>query len=361
MAGSWVAFHVTDRCQLDCQHCLRDPAQKPSDLPVSLVERVLDQASRLHRARHASLTGGEPTLHPELAAIVDAIVDRGFDWHLVTNGARFERFLAMLDARPLRRERLTGVNFSVDGAREETHDRIRGAGSFREVLSAVTRAHVRKIPFSMNLTVNAYNVDELEDFAMMATRLGATRAQFNVMQPTGTVHDGALRLELDDWRRVRERVEAMKGTFRITIEGAEGFPVDQPFHVCEPFRSETLHVDPHGRLNLCCQHAGIPAAEGHPSDVVADLAEVSLAEAHARLLGLIHRTQLARLESLASGSSVDWDELPCNACMRHFGKPHWTAEGVGGPDAKRERWRGAWDAALQEQRHGEPRRLPVFG
>ena len=46
-----------------------------------------------------ALTGGEPTLHPEFAAILDAIVEHGFTWHLVTNARRFERLLALLQAR----------------------------------------------------------------------------------------------------------------------------------------------------------------------------------------------------------------------------------------------------------------------
>ena len=30
MAAAWIALHLTDRCQLDCKHCLRDPEQKPT-------------------------------------------------------------------------------------------------------------------------------------------------------------------------------------------------------------------------------------------------------------------------------------------------------------------------------------------
>src|ERR1700733_2629561 len=96
MAVSWIAFHLTDRCQLDCQHCLRDPGLTPKDLPLSLIQKVLAEAHTLYGTAHVALTGGEPTLHPEFAAVVDAIVANDCGWHVVTNAKRFEHTLALL-------------------------------------------------------------------------------------------------------------------------------------------------------------------------------------------------------------------------------------------------------------------------
>jgi MoaA/NifB/PqqE/SkfB family radical SAM enzyme len=358
VAGSWIAFHVTDRCQLDCQHCLRDPAQKPTDLDASLIARVLDQVVPIYGTRHVSLTGGEPTLHPELSTIVDSIVDRGLDWHLVTNGKRAEGFFAMLRARPARLAGLTSLNFSVDGATESVHDAIRGSGSYREVLGAISLAHHLGVKFSMNLSINARNVHELEAFAFQAAQLGAARVQFNMLQPTGTLHDVALKLELDEWEGVLDRIARLKDTLKVSVEGAEGFPRDQPFHLCDPFRSEVLHVDVLGRLNLCCMHSGVPAS-GERSDVAGDLAAVSFVDAHRLLLRIIHEAEDSRLEAMSRGENTGWDRFNCNWCMKHFGKPHWVDDGTAGARASRERWRGAWDEQHQIER-GPRHRLRVL-
>jgi hypothetical protein len=98
---------------------------------------------------------------------------------------------------------------------------------------------------------------------------------------------------------------------------------------------ETLHVDVRGRLSLCCQLSGTP---GGDVDVVADLAEVDLLEAHRRLLALIHEAQARRLAEIAAGPGDGWDAFPCNTCQRGFGKPHWTEHGAAGPQARRERF-----------------------
>src|SRR5580693_5805920 len=119
VAVASIGFHLTDRCQLDCQHCLRDPAQKPKDLEPALIRRVLAESKALYRTSHAIFTGGEPTLHPAFEEVVDAAVDLGMTWRMVSNGRRFDRTLEMLRARPERVKALF-ANFSLDGATEST-------------------------------------------------------------------------------------------------------------------------------------------------------------------------------------------------------------------------------------------------
>jgi len=340
MAVSWIALHLTDRCQLDCRHCLRDPGQKPKDLPVPIVRKVLAEAKRLYRTRQVALTGGEPTLHPELEGVLDALVEHDYTFHLVTNGKRFDQLLALL-RDPARRARLTAINLSLDGADEDTHDGIRGKGSFRDVMKAVTLCVAEEIPFVLQMALNARNVGQIEPFGLMAAQLGATRVSFSMLQATGTHHDEELYLPPRAWQSAQHRVERLAAALTMPVSMPEGFYRDQPFHVCEPMKSELLHVDVEGKLNLCCQHAGVPSA-GPPRDVAGDLAETSLLEAHKNLLGIIRDAQAAKLDAIAEGRLGIWDHFPCNWCMKHFDKPHWTDAGAGGPGAARERWRGAW-------------------
>jgi MoaA/NifB/PqqE/SkfB family radical SAM enzyme len=342
MAVEWVTFHLTDRCQLDCQHCLRDPALKPKDLPLELIRRVLLEGQRVYRAEHTAFSGGEPTLHPEFPQIVDAAVDLGYTWHMVSNGRSFPWLLEMFRERPARREAMTSVTLSLDGADEAMHDGIRGKGSFREVMTAASLCTAREIPFVLQATLHARNVAQLEAIGMLASQLGAARLSFVLMQPTGTMHDRELYLSASAWRGVMDRIDRLASVLKMPVTTPEGFFREQPLHVCQPFASQQLHVDVEGRLNLCCQHAGIPS-EGQDGDVAGSLHEISLADAHTRLLGIIHKAQADKLAAMVRHELDDeWDRFPCNYCMKSFGKPHWTADGVGGPAAARQRWRGAW-------------------
>jgi MoaA/NifB/PqqE/SkfB family radical SAM enzyme len=350
MAVIWVALHITDRCQLDCQHCLRDPEQTPKDLPLELIRRVLAEARAVYQSVQVALTGGEPTLHPELGGVLDAIVENGFTWHLVTNARRFQHLIELMKRVPARREALTAVNFSLDGADEAVHDKIRGKGSFREVMLGATLCTAHGIPFVLQMVVNRKNAHQIEAMGMLASNLGAKSASISILQPTGTPLDAELYLSAREWRGVQDRIERLGTALRIPVQMPEGFYREQPFHVCDAWTSQQLHVDVEGRLNLCCVQAGTPS-DGTDRDVAGSLHEMSLVEAHARLLDIIHGAQKARLSRIAQGPLSEWDHFPCNDCLKHFGKPYWDEEGAAGPGARRERWRGAW----------AKKKLPVVG
>lgn len=328
MPVSSIVFHLTERCGRACRHCLRDPSPAPLDLPVPALERILDQAIALHRVPHVGFTGGEPVLHPRLADAVDAAVRRGLTWHVVTSGTGFDRLVEVVEASAARRQGLTLVTLSLDGATAATHDAVRGAGSYRDLMAAVLACRARDLPFAIQATLHALNAGELEAIGYEAAQLGASRVRFAMTQATGGPDDARLRLEPAEWGAVHDRIERLGEVLRIPVSATEGFARRQPFHVCDPWRSEILHVDVRGRLTLCCQLAGVAGGE---EDVLADLAEVPLHEAHALLLDRAHVLQRERLGAVAHGGLDEWESFPCNACARRHGRPHWTADGAAGP------------------------------
>jgi hypothetical protein len=273
---------------------------------------------------------------------------------MVSNARRFDRLLGWFKERPARRDALTAVNFSLDGPEEAVHDAIRGAGSFREVMLGTTLCTAHGIPFVLQMVINRKNVATLEAMGLLAAQLAAKAVSFSFLQPTGTHLDEQLFLTARQWRDAQDRVERLRDVLKIPVSMPEGFYQERAFHVCEPWGSQQLHVDVEGRLNLCCQHAGVPSAHAAgelPPDVAGDLHAMSFADAHARLLDIIHDAQKARLARIAAGGLTPWDHFPCNDCMKHFGKPYWDDQGANGPGARRERWRGAWTKV----------KLPVVG
>jgi MoaA/NifB/PqqE/SkfB family radical SAM enzyme len=342
MAASWIVFHVTDRCQLNCKHCLRDPEKSAHDISVDLVRRVLDEARSVYGSDHVGLTGGEPTLHPRFEEILDAIVDRNLTWHMVTNGTKFDsRVLKLLDADPRKEEAITAIDFSIDGADAEVHDRIRGEGSYRDALTAIAACQARKIPIVLQMTINAYNQHQIEQFALGAASLGAKRISFGMTAATGTYLDEEMFLPRSAWRQIQDRITRLASLITVPITMAEGFYSPQPFHECEPFRSEILHIDYNGNLNLCCMHAGV-AGEAGSSGAITNLSLEPLVAGHRKMLELIQDFRLAKLKAMTDGGIDGWGLFPCNYCLAHFGKAHWTDAGPSGAIAKRERWRGAW-------------------
>src|SRR5215469_3831576 len=101
------------RCNLDCAYC--NEYDRTSD-PVPL-DTMLDRIDRLGDLGAAiiTLSGGEPTLHPDLDAIIRRIRKRGAIATLITNGL----LLTPERIRALNRAGLDYLQISIDNARPD--------------------------------------------------------------------------------------------------------------------------------------------------------------------------------------------------------------------------------------------------
>lgn len=348
MAVTTLAFHLTDRCQLNCDHCLRDPGKKPQDLSFALIERLIGEAKRVYNTPEVAMTGGEPTLHPDFFRILDVIVEHEMTWRIVTNAEKFDRLIAGIQEKPERFAALRLLNISLDGADEKTHDGIRGSGSFRKVVGAVTQAKFLNIDVNLQMTLNKRNVHQIEEFALLASHIGAASVKFEMTQPSGTFLDSTLFISARELKRARDRIQLMNEALRIQVNYTSGFPQDTPFHMCDTFQNDVLYVDPFGNLSLCCRHAGIPE-EAQTRDYIGNLNEMSLVQAHRKMMDVVDIALRERLSAMEAGTLSGWDESPCNFCLKCFGKPHWTETGAAGATASRDRWVGKWSPTEEKK------------
>jgi MoaA/NifB/PqqE/SkfB family radical SAM enzyme len=101
------------RCNLDCTYCNEyDRTSDPVPLP-SMLERI-DRLGDLG-ATIITLSGGEPTLHPDLDAMIRRIRERGAIATLITNGL----LLTRERIRALNRAGLDYLQISVDNAQPD--------------------------------------------------------------------------------------------------------------------------------------------------------------------------------------------------------------------------------------------------
>ncbi len=101
------------RCNLDCSYC--NEYDKTSDpVPIEVMLRRIDRLGELGTTI-ITLSGGEPTLHPDLDAIIRRIRDRGAIATLITNGL----LLTPERIDRLNRAGLDYLQISIDNARPD--------------------------------------------------------------------------------------------------------------------------------------------------------------------------------------------------------------------------------------------------
>lgn len=121
-------IEITRRCNLHCPVCFADAGQNRETEPDLSMERIAFLYDRILAASgpcNIQLSGGEPTLHPQLPAIIRMGRDKGFSFlQLNTNGlclAEIPGYASML-----RSAGLSSVFLQFDGCRTEDHLHLRG-------------------------------------------------------------------------------------------------------------------------------------------------------------------------------------------------------------------------------------------
>src|SRR3989337_3878677 len=155
---------LTYNCNLRCKMC---PFWKRSRKDSS-IEREKAIRRRIYDSGACSIAfeGGEPLLRKDLVEIL--ALSRSLPLHtsLVTNGTLLESRIDEIASY------INGVVYvSLDGL-EKTHDSIRGvSGCFRKAVRGIMASR-EKVSVTINTTIMAENIHEIEDLVKLAKELG---------------------------------------------------------------------------------------------------------------------------------------------------------------------------------------------
>jgi MoaA/NifB/PqqE/SkfB family radical SAM enzyme len=123
-------IEITDRCNMHCPHCAVDCTDHGWDMPKEVFHAAIDMISdirqdsiirggltRAHLAWHAGISGGEPTLHPQLWEFISIACDKlGEAVDVCTNGKRTRDALRLMD---MAESGLIDVYLSLDRYHEQ--------------------------------------------------------------------------------------------------------------------------------------------------------------------------------------------------------------------------------------------------
>jgi MoaA/NifB/PqqE/SkfB family radical SAM enzyme len=176
-----LLIHLLDRCNLRCRHCYIEASTNGHQfLPRNLIVRSLLETERLG-IRTVYLTGGEPFLHPDLAAILSSnIPEQLFQCAICTNGT----LIGPAEASLLKATHTT-AQVSIDGD-ECYHDAFRGSdGAFRRANRGIQELVSAGVPVTVVVTICQDNLGCLPWLADWAWRMGVQRISVQPLQEVG--------------------------------------------------------------------------------------------------------------------------------------------------------------------------------
>ncbi len=175
-----VGFACNNRCWFCAQG---EKRERTRAIPMA---RLVDGMRRAHRpGRGIVLTGGEPTLHRDILAIVAAAREIGYrEIQLQTNG-RTLAYPELLDR--LLRAGVTEISPALHGPDASVHDGLtRSPGSFDQTLAGIRNALGSGVGVVTNTVVVRPNLRHLSSIIKLLADQGVTHAQLAMVHPVGS-------------------------------------------------------------------------------------------------------------------------------------------------------------------------------
>ncbi|MCH9720997.1 MAG: mycofactocin radical SAM maturase [Actinomycetia bacterium] len=235
-----LTWELTYACNLACVHCLSSSGKRdPRELSTRQCMDIIDELQRM-QVFYVNIGGGEPTVRPDFWELVDYATAHQVGVKFSTNGVRITPDIA---AR-LAASDYVDVQISLDGATAEVNDAVRGAGSFDMAVRALE--NLAAAGFSdakISVVVTRHNVTQLDEFAALAARYGAT-LRITRLRPSGR---GA-----DVWDELHPTAEQQKLLYDwLVANGERVLTGDSFFHLSglgEPGALSGLNMCGAGRV-----------------------------------------------------------------------------------------------------------------
>jgi len=216
-----VFWETTKACMLACKHCRASAILEPLPGELSHEEalRLLDDMAGFGKPLPILVfTGGDPLMRKDIWSLVERAKELGFR---VALAPAVSPLLSDSAIKRMVEYGVDGVSISIDGARPETHDSIRGIpGVFKRSLEVVRKMIDAGLRVQINTAVMRDNVLELPDMVKLLKELGVNTWEVFYLIPVGRAQR-ELDLTPQEWEDVSHFLyEASK--YGIVVRTTEG-------------------------------------------------------------------------------------------------------------------------------------------
>jgi len=209
----YFQWHFMSACNLRCAHCYQEDYQNQnlSLETLMLIAKQISQAlAKWNMLGRISLTGGEPFISPNLFPLMDYFESdenvKQFD--ILTNGT-------CIEAEHIERlkgyKKLRQIQISLDGATAQTHEAVRGSGTFEKSIRTIEDLRKNDIEVSVMFTLMKQNMAEAVDIINLAEIIGANAVTIERVTPCGNSNISDI-LTKDEIRHVYEAITERANT-----------------------------------------------------------------------------------------------------------------------------------------------------
>ena len=180
-----VCVYPTNRCNLQCIMCSRSDIPhfaRKTELTAEEIINGLDQVRPFVATEARTvLSGGEPLLVPEKTLEIMEYASSFGQVSLLTNGTLITKEFAQKVAALEK----VSVQVSLDSPFKESHESIRGKGTFDKTMNGIKMLVKEGVTTLINMVVHTQNIDHLSQYYELALQLKVSNARFIPLQVAG--------------------------------------------------------------------------------------------------------------------------------------------------------------------------------
>lgn len=157
-------WHITERCNLRCTHCYQEDYSSLNEMSFeklrSIADKLIQALSKWNRKGKIAITGGEPFVKRELFPLLEYLnkSPQIANLYILTNGTLIDEKIC----KEIRRiTKVSRVQISLDGACPQTHDAIRGHGTFKKATEGIKLLTNHGIKVNLMFTLQKCNKEDI--------------------------------------------------------------------------------------------------------------------------------------------------------------------------------------------------------
>lgn len=252
-------FHLTNRCNMRCRHCLYSCGEEKIDeMNLQEVKKIIKEFAEISKKKGTiNMFGGEIFLRKDIFDIIDYAISLGIAVGITTNANLSEKTIKEIIKRKINR-----LSVDIDGADSNSHDWLRNKeGHFCQSLKVI-KAFVRSGKFTTsNIILHLGNVQEIERILDLCQKIGINSISCYLFTPLGRgnkIKD--LVIDPIKWketrRRVKEWIDANSPNFAVIWERSYKYDTnknaDLSSSLCYDKSNDAINVRCDGNVYYCC-------------------------------------------------------------------------------------------------------------
>jgi MoaA/NifB/PqqE/SkfB family radical SAM enzyme len=157
--------YITKMCNVKCCFCYYKYGDNLGHTPFDNIKRILEKFKKEYNIEYVDITGGEPTIHPQIIEIIKSSLEYGIKPTVITNAQKTKTISKLID------NGLEDILVSIQGLGSKHDEAVNKKGAFNKVMETLLILKDRGFGFRTNTVLTNYSCPDIEAMAELFIEL----------------------------------------------------------------------------------------------------------------------------------------------------------------------------------------------